>query len=160
MGLRSVDTIKTTDVTEILRKRLDEKFPEQAGTFKDEDLAAELIMYKKDLKAELIPVEIKELVQNNSATIEAFPEAAGNYSKWVEENILKEENVDVAASRLQAIKDKEVELSDRVTAQAQKDALMAEIRIEFHAALVNLVKGTLAERGFKAEDIEEFKKCV
>jgi len=158
MGLRSVDKIKTEEVAEILRKRLDEKFPEQAGTFKDEDLAAELIMYKKDLKTELIPVEVKELVQNNSATIEAFPEAADNYSKWVEENILKEENVDVAASRLQAIKDKEIELFDRVTAQTQKDALMAEIRIEFHKALVDMVKDKLSS--FKAEDIEEFKKCV
>jgi hypothetical protein len=160
MGLRSVDTIKTTDIEEILRKRLDEKFPEQVGTFKDEDLAAELVIYKRERKVELIPETVKELIQNNSATIEAFPEAADNYSKWVEENILKEEDVDMAASRLQAIKDKETELFDRITAQTQKDALMAEIRIEFHAALVNVVKGTLAERGFKAEDIEEFKKCV
>jgi hypothetical protein len=159
MDFKQIEELKKEDVVTELERRIFEKLPDMIGVVKPEDLDAELIMYKRELLEKAIPEELSKLIDNNSATIEAFPEAVDNHAKWVEVNIKNNKDIADAVAKVKAIKAKEIELFDRITAETQVRAKNEEIKIKFHAALVDLVKGSLADAGFKSEDIEEFKKC-
>lgn len=128
MDFKQIEELKKEDCAELLTERLNGKFSSELEPLIIDDalLEVELDQYKDELIKKRIDFELNLLVDNNCATIKAFPESRSNHKMWIFRNILAESNAQLAKERLIAIQEKEIELAQLKIDNEYKEKRRAE----------------------------------
>jgi len=157
MTFTEISNLQVADCRDTLEQRLLAKMAEPANVISEEEIAAELELYKVELTKQRIHHEVKGLVQNNCATLAAYPGAGGNYSKWIEDNIVNDSSLPDAIIKLQAIQAQETILAAAQIEAADLDVRVKRIDKIFRKILVDMAHDALIAKGFSEKEIKELK---
>jgi len=157
MTFTEISNLQVADCRDTLEQRLLAKMAEPTNVISEEEIAAELELYKVELTKQRIHHEVKGLVQNNCATIAAYPEAGDNYSKWIDLNILSNDNLPDAIIKLKAIQGNEITLAATQIEAADLDVRVKRIDKVFRKILVDMAHDALVAKGFSEKEIKELK---
>jgi hypothetical protein len=156
MTFQEINALNIEDLDSLLRERILARGIEETS-IDEQILAIELCEYKDSLKKHELRKQVKDLVSNNCATVEAFPESASNYSAWIKDNILDNSDIETSIVNLQAIQAKEIELATLAVETADLDVRVKRIDKVFRKILVDMAHDALIAKGFSEKEIKELK---